>query len=134
MGWVEMSRRVFLAGGAVLVAVLAVAGVLVARAGGPGEAVAGCYTGRGTAPEGGPLVATLRLRLDGHAVTGTYTAGRTAGDGLAYQVAGTLDGDRFSGTFTAAGQAVAAAGRMDARQVALDDGRGFAITRFDAGC
>lgn len=118
---------------AAVATVAAVAGAL-AGCGGGGSAVADCYSGTGTTSQGERLVATLRLSTSGKQVTGTYVAGATAGQGLAYDVRGTLDGGKFSGTFTAAGQAVEATGTVDASQVVLDGGRGFAITRFTAGC
>lgn len=114
-------------------AVVAAGGVLygVTRS---GETVADCYSATGTTPAGEHLVATLRVTAaDGH-VTGTYVAGQTAAQGLAYDVAGVLDGDRFAGTFTAAGEAVTATGTMDRDSVVLDDGQGFSVTRFAAGC
>lgn len=120
------------------VAVTVVGSVAWALAGcGGGDStppVANCYSGSGMTQQGEHLVATLRLHADGKQVTGTYVAGATAGQGLAYDVKGTLDGGKFTGTFTAAGQAVEATGTVDASQVVLDSGRGFAITRFTAGC
>lgn len=99
----------------------------------PPAALAGCYTGKGTAPDGGPLIASLRLTATGGNVTGTYVVGATVDTGLEYKVAGTLTRGRFTGSFTAAGVAVRAAGAADARRVLLDPGRGFSITRFDVG-
>jgi hypothetical protein len=120
------------AGAAVVVAAGVVA-VLAMRGDDSGAAVADCYSGSGTTSQGERLVATLRLAAAGERVSGTYVAGATTAQGLAYDVQGRLAGGRFDGTFTAAGQAVAASGTMDRDRVVLDGGRGFAITRFDAG-
>lgn len=99
----------------------------------PPPALAGCYTGKGTAPDGGPLIASLRLTATGGNVVGTYVVGSTVDTGLEYKVVGTLTRGRFAGSFTAAGVAVRATGAADARRVLLDPGKGFAVTRFDVG-
>lgn len=110
-----------------------VVALLLPGCGSSGPAVAPCYTGAGTSPDGKALVATLRLSETDGQVTGTYVVGETTVRGLSYTVAGSLAADRFTGTFTLAGQAVNATGSMTPQSVDLDAGQGFAITRFTPG-
>jgi hypothetical protein len=124
--------------------ILVVSVVLLAAAGAMAYALvrhaerprlADCYTGFGAMASGEHLLATVRLVEHGGVVTGTYVAGASAGQGLAFDVRGRLDGSRFDGTFTTLGQPLRVTGSMQPDQVVLDNPSGeFTVTRLIAGC
>jgi hypothetical protein len=116
-----VSGRGLAIAGAVTAAVVAVAAALVLLLGG-GPQVADCYSAAGATPEGEKFQATLRLTLDGDLVSGVYTAGERSGQGVALTVTGTLDGDRFDGTFAAAGVSTHATGTITRDHAEFDTG------------